>query len=182
MTGGKIPHLLIFDRHQVATNRPIIRPQFDSLGRSFQRSSACKMDARVVAKQAHVGHRRSGRKMGRHVVAPADESRFCNRIHVRNIGGLQGRFSAQCLLRFVRTTVRDYDNVLHFFSIRDSISDTKTNTPARDGREFVDLLEGRRCRRLVRQICHDDQWNNRGIAFPFVLDYRCDRNLVAAEY
>ena len=113
MPGGEIAHRLVFDRHQIAANGPIVRAKLNSLRRGFQRRTAGEMLHRVVAEQAQARDIGTGRQRRRHVVRSADDASCDDCIHRRRAGRLQRRFAAERLLRLIGSAVGNDDGVFH---------------------------------------------------------------------
>ena len=113
MISRKIAHHLILDRHQVAADRPIVRPEINTLRGSFERRPSGKVLIHVIAQQTHVGDSRAGREMVGDIVCPTNDTCRGDHIHVGRLGRLQRSLAAKRFLRLVGTTVGNDDGVFH---------------------------------------------------------------------
>jgi hypothetical protein len=80
-------HAAIGHMHEIATNGPIERPQFDALGGRFDRRPASMEFERVIAEQAHCADIAAGRHRGGNMVRLPDHPFADQRVHVRSPRG-----------------------------------------------------------------------------------------------
>src|SRR5437868_2639497 len=67
----------------------------------------------IVAEQTERSDITSGRERGRNIIGTADVSDARQPVHVRLARGLQRRFAAERLLRFISAAVGNDDRVFH---------------------------------------------------------------------
>ena len=101
------------DRDQIAPHRPVVRAEFDALGRCLQRSSAGEAGQRVIAEQAHAGHFRAWVKAVGNVVGATNNAFFGQRVEGGGTGGSQRRLAPQRILRLVSGTIRNDNKIFH---------------------------------------------------------------------
>ena len=111
--GGEIPHRLVFDGDEIASDRPVIGAQRNSSRGRFHRRSPSEVGKWIVSHQAQVPDLRSSRESVGGVAGRGYDSGGRHRIHMRRAGGLQGRLAAQLFLRLVRRPIWDDDGILH---------------------------------------------------------------------
>ena len=93
MSGGEAFHFLVFDVDQIAAYAPIVFPELDSLGGSFEWSASGVVFKRTVAQQTHVRDAAARRKMLRRMVRQPNDAVFGNGVHGWSIGCFERRFS-----------------------------------------------------------------------------------------
>ena len=104
---GETFHATVGNRDEIATHRPIIGAEFDSLRRRLQRRSARVIDQRIVPEQTHRPHIAAGGQFIGNCDGTSDETLLGNRIHVRGFGEFQRSDAAQRGLRFISTSIGD---------------------------------------------------------------------------
>jgi hypothetical protein len=95
VTCGEVDHDLVLDGHRVAANRPVVGAELNSAGCGFDGRTSGEVSVGIVSEQRHVCDFATRRQVGRRIVRYADEPLAGNRIHRRQIGGLQGSFSTE---------------------------------------------------------------------------------------
>ncbi len=88
VVGGEVAHHLVFDRDQVAANRPIFGAEFNALGGRFHWSAAREIIERVITEQAEIADFGSGGQLLRGVAGAGDDAHFDDAIHVGSLRGL----------------------------------------------------------------------------------------------
>jgi hypothetical protein len=88
MASREVAHLAVFDVHQIAADRPVIRPQGNAHRGRFERRAAGVDHERVVAKETERGHIAGRSERVRNIVGTADNASLGDAVHVRLVRGL----------------------------------------------------------------------------------------------
>ena len=84
VTRGKVGKLTLQNRHEIASDRPVVRPKLDAHRRGLKRCPPRVVLVRVVPQQAERRHVAGRQEPVRDVPRPADNPRGGNPIHLRN--------------------------------------------------------------------------------------------------